>query len=169
MRYVPSPEDCRLLYSFDDAGSPRVARWNAIIGILYATGAGISELAVLTANDIIVSDNGLTTITFAGRRRRAVPVHSHAIALLKSFLAVCPRVPPTRLFDWNGHRLWGTELRRELINRSHRLGLPAIVTSRDLRFACIRDLLASGMPAEAVAQLLGVKQLDYMVESVRWL
>lgn len=168
MRYVPSAHDCRLIYSFDDAGSTAVARWNVIIAMIYATGAGLSELAALRADDVTVSGK-LVSVAFDGRRRRVVPLHSHAGGRLRSLLALYAYVPQTRIFDWNGRRLSETGLRRELIDRGHQLGLPGVVTSGGLRLACIRDLLASGMPAEAVGQLLGAKELNRLVNSVQGL
>jgi site-specific recombinase XerD len=168
MRYVPSTHECQLICSFDEASSPRAARWNAVIAMIYATGAGISELATLSVDNVNMNDR-LVTVAFHGRRRRVVPVHSYAAYLLNSYLTLYPRVPRTGLFDSNGYRLRRIGLQRELVSRSHQLGLSGVVTSHGLRLACIRDLLASGMPAEAVAQLLGAKQLDYMVTSVRGL
>jgi site-specific recombinase XerD len=169
MRYVPGPDDCLLLYSFDAAGRPEVARWNAVIAIVCATGANPAEISELKAKDLVMNDYGVTTFAFSGKRKRVVPVHSRAVPLLKSYLAVCPPGTQTRLFDWNGRQLLRGQLRAELVDRSRQLGFPAMVSARGLRLACIRDLLASGMPAEAIAQLIGAKRLDVMLESVRGL
>jgi site-specific recombinase XerD len=162
MRYLPSSDDCLRLCSFKADQDPQVLRWNAIVALLYATGARTAEIADLRIMDVSVDARGRTTFSIRGDRRRLVAVNSRAAELLWRFVGPRPHREHRRIFDAARQPLDVRALRRELAERSRRLGLPATVSPTDLQAACIRDLLASGMRPEDVAQQIGVKVRSMM-------
>src|SRR4051812_45456861 len=122
MRNLPTSDDCLRLCSFKPARDPDIARWNAIIGLLYATGARFSELRELRLKDVSADARGRTTFSISGTRNRQVAVHSRAAELLRRFLGPRPHREDRRIFDAGGRPLNTKALRAELAERSRRLG-----------------------------------------------
>ncbi|WP_336923165.1 site-specific tyrosine recombinase XerD [Aquipuribacter sp. SD81] len=72
-----------------DTTTPLGLRDRALLELLYATGARISELVRLDVDDVVGSDGEVVTVVRLvgkGGKHRAVPVGSHARAALEAYL-----------------------------------------------------------------------------------
>ena len=156
---LSAPQVDRLLAQ-PDASAPLGLRDRAILELLYATGARVSELADLRTDSVL---DELEVVRCEGKRgkHRLVPLGRRARAALRDYLArerpvLAAKGPgePWLFLSRTGRRL-GRE-RLFAIARTHALaaGLPAI-SPHVLRHSFATHLLENGADLRAVQDMLG--------------
>ncbi len=158
----------RLLHAPDTA-TPLGLRDRALLELLYATGARISELVRLDVDDVVGSDGELVAVlrlTGKGGKQREVPVGSHARTALQAYLVrarpglLGRSADPRALFrNSRGGRLsrqsaWVVLQRAAAVAGLPEPGGPA-VGPHLLRHSFATHLLEGGADVRVVQELLG--------------
>ncbi len=176
---LPVESVTRLLDAAGDDG-PRGLRDRALLELLYATGARISEAVGLDVDDIDMGVAGAAGGTTRPRRRppsvvrlhgkgskeRLVPVGSFALRAVEAYLvrgrpapgaSGRPVAPGARLFlNIRGGRLSRQSAWQVLADTARRAGLPAAgVSPHTLRHSFATHLLEGGADVRSVQELLG--------------
>jgi integrase/recombinase XerD len=149
-----------------DGIAPIDLRDRALLELLYASGARISELVGLSLADL-PSGEGLLRVFGKGAKERIVPVGGPARAALDEWLSPRgrARLAPTQwrrrsdeeavFLNTRGGRLsrqgaWGV-----VHGRAERVGLGALVSPHVLRHSCASHMLAHGADIRVVQEMLG--------------
>ena len=158
-------------------GSPDISRPDgcrdaAMLELLYATGARISELSALDVESLSFADR--TVRLFGkGRKERIVPVYRRALDACGEYLdgprdsllqqaghRDAPGLPRPFFISSRGNRMSAASLRA----RFHRLctlaGLPSDITPHAMRHTFATDLLEGGADLRSVQELLGHASLS---------
>lgn len=169
---VLSSDQMDALLASPDLSHPQGVRDAAMLELLYATGARISELAALDVDSI--SFDGRTVRLFGkGRKERIVPVYRRALDACSRYLdgprsmllsasgrSDVPGSPRPFFISARGNRMTAAVLR----SRFHRLctvaGLPPDVTPHAMRHTFATDLLEGGADLRSVQELLGHASLS---------
>ncbi|MGC8463626.1 MAG: site-specific tyrosine recombinase [Acidimicrobiales bacterium] len=146
--------------------SPVDRRDRALLEVLYATGARISEVVGLTLTD--VADVGaLVKVRGKGDKERLVPLGQAARVALAAWLAPAGReqLVPARwahrgdaeavFLNLRGGRLTRQGAWAVLRSRAESVGLAGRVSPHVLRHSCATHLLARGADIRVVQELLG--------------
>ena len=142
------------------------SRDKALVELLYATGARVSELINLNTLDISTVDTeaGLTTtvkLKGKGGKERVVPIGSFAVAAVNDYLV---RSRPTLLkvstqkalfLNQKGGRLSRQSAWNLVANAAERAGLLDQVTPHSMRHSFATHLLDGGADIRVVQELLG--------------
>ena len=142
------------------------SRDKALVELLYATGARVSELINLNTLDISTVDTeaGLTTtvkLKGKGGKERVVPIGSFAVAAVNDYLV---RSRPTLLkvstqkalfLNQRGGRLSRQSAWNLVANAAERAGLLDQVTPHSMRHSFATHLLDGGADIRVVQELLG--------------
>ncbi|QDZ13560.1 site-specific tyrosine recombinase XerD [Humibacter ginsenosidimutans] len=148
------------LLAATDGDDPARIRDKALLELLYATGARVSEAVDLNVDDVI--DREVIRLTGKGSKQRIVPLGSYARAAVDDYLV---RVRP--LYSARGHATpalflgaRGARLGRQsawLIIKAaaERAGLTASVSPHTLRHSFATHLLEGGADVRVVQELLG--------------
>lgn len=150
-----------------DAGvqddSPRGLRDHALLELLYATGARISEVVALQIEDIdLEAEIPLVRLIGKGNKERLVPVGSYAKESVMKYLQqsrpMMVTTPAQNLFLFVNLR--GKPLSRQsaweiITTRSRLSGLDAEVSPHTLRHSFATHLLEGGASVREVQELLG--------------
>jgi integrase/recombinase XerD len=142
------------------------SRDKALVELLYATGARVSELINLNTLDISTVDTeaGLTTtvkLKGKGGKERVVPIGSFAVAAVNDYLV---RSRPTLLkvstqkalfLNRRGGRLSRQSAWNLVANAAERAGLLDQVTPHSMRHSFATHLLDGGADIRVVQELLG--------------
>jgi integrase/recombinase XerC len=152
-----SPDDAGRLMEI--AGDDWLAlRDKAILELFYSSGLRLSELTGLAPGDVNLGD-ATVRVTGKGAKTRVVPVGRHAIAALKSWLAVREEVTGLRhdaLFvNRAGTRLSPRAVQVRLRRRAQEQGLGGHVHPHALRHSFASHLLQSSGDLRAVQDMLG--------------
>jgi len=148
------------LITAPDPGRPLGPRNRALLELLYATGARVSEVARLRSDDVL---DELGVIRCHGKRdkQRLVPMGRPARKALASYLrderpVLSARKPgePWLFLSKSGRQLGRDRILRIVQNLALSLGLPA-VTPHVLRHSFATHLLEGGADLRAVQELLG--------------
>ncbi|WP_347754012.1 site-specific tyrosine recombinase XerD [Agrococcus sp. ProA11] len=150
----------------DDAGGaatdPANLRDRALLELLYATGARISELIALDVDDLSsLEEHGLMRVTGKGAKQRLVPVGSYARTAVDAWLvrgraalAAKGRGSPALLLGARGGRL-SRQAAWEIIQRvAEEAGIPH-VSPHTFRHSFATHLLEGGADVRVVQELLG--------------
>ena len=139
--------------------TPLGLRDKALLEMLYATGARVSEVLALTVDD--VADNtGVLMVHGKGNKQRLVPVGTHAVDALDAYLV---RGRPA-LATGKSHALFlnarGSALSRQsawtvIKTAAARAGLEKDVSPHTLRHSFATHLLEGGADVRTVQELLG--------------
>lgn len=139
--------------------TPLGLRDKALLEMLYATGARVSEVLALTVDD--VTDNtGVLMVHGKGNKQRLVPVGTHAVDALDAYLV---RGRPA-LATGKSHALFlnarGGALSRQsawtvIKTAAARAGLEKDVSPHTLRHSFATHLLEGGADVRTVQELLG--------------
>ncbi|MFC3687471.1 tyrosine recombinase [Aquipuribacter hungaricus] len=152
-----------------DPGTPLGLRDRALLELLYATGARISETVRLDVDDVVGSDGALVSVlrlTGKGDKQREVPVGSHARAALDAYLVrgrpalLGAAADPRALFrNSRGGRLSRQSAWVVLQRAAETAGLPEpggpAVGPHLLRHSFATHLLEGGADVRVVQELLG--------------
>lgn len=150
-----------------DPQTPRGARDRALLELLYATGARVSEVVGLDIGDVDYSD-GEARMLGKGGRERQVPVGSVALAALGRYLdagrpALAGRGGEGKdalFLNARGGRLSARSVRRIVDRHVRHAALSAEVTPHVFRHSFATHLLEAGADLRAVQELLGHKSLS---------
>jgi integrase/recombinase XerD len=152
-----------------DPETPLGLRDRALLELLYATGARISEVVALDVDDVIGSDGELVTVvrlTGKGGKQREVPIGSHARTALQAYLVrarpglLGTAADPRALFrNSRGGRLSRQSAWVVLRHAAEVAGLPEpggpAVGPHLLRHSFATHLLEGGADVRVVQELLG--------------
>jgi integrase/recombinase XerD len=141
-------------------------RDRALLELLYATGARVTEIINLNTTDISMIKNGdaqVTTIRVKGKggKERVVPIGSFGLTAVNDYLT---RSRPTlskvltqkALFlNQRGGRLTRQSAWSIVANRAARAGLAEVVTPHSMRHSFATHLLDGGADIRVVQELLG--------------
>ena len=149
------------------AGSDLISsRDKALVELLYATGARVSELINLNTLDISTADTqtgAITTVKLKGKggKERVVPIGSYAVAAVNDYLV---RSRPTLLkvstqkalfLNQRGGRLSRQSAWNLVAKAAERAGLSDQVTPHSMRHSFATHLLDGGADIRVVQELLG--------------
>ena len=142
------------------------SRDKALVELLYATGARVSELINLNTLDISTVDTEVGTTTTVklkgkGGKERVVPIGSYAVAAVNDYLV---RSRPTLLkvstqkalfLNQRGGRLSRQSAWNLVVKAAERAGLSDQVTPHSMRHSFATHLLDGGADIRVVQELLG--------------
>lgn len=163
-----SDADVAELVASCDEGDPVGLRDRALIELLYATGARISEASRLDLGDLDRSQ-GQVRLFGKGSKERVVPIYRRALAAIEAYLdrsrpglAAKARGPQTSaLFvSTRGNRMSADALRTAFERRAARAGLDSDVTPHAMRHTFATELLSGGADLRSVQELLGHESLS---------
>jgi tyrosine recombinase XerC len=158
-RLVPA-EFLSPLLDAPDETTPAGLRDRAILELLYATGARVSELVALDLGDVDVR-SGQVRVTGKGDKQRIIPVYQEGLARVTAYLrvgrpALKPTLGETALFlNRSGGRLTDGGVRRMLSRYLTALGAASGITPHTMRHTFATHLLEAGADLRTVQDLLG--------------
>ncbi|MDQ3432134.1 MAG: site-specific tyrosine recombinase XerD, partial [Actinomycetota bacterium] len=151
----------RLLAAAGQPEGPRGLRDRALLELLYATGARISEAVGLDVDDLDLAAGGVR-LAGKGGRERVVPVGSYARTALEAYLvrarpelAAKGRGEPAVFLNTRGGRLTRQSAWTVLRAAAERAGLSVAVSPHTLRHSFATHLLDGGADVRVVQELLG--------------
>ncbi len=156
-------EMARLLAA-TDGEQPQRIRDKALLELLYATGARVSEAVGLSVDDLtaLTDDEGFVRLTGKGGKTRVVPVGGYARAALDAYLVrVRPRFAArgrgggALFLGVRGHPLSRQSAWAIIQGAAERAGLAAHVSPHTFRHSFATHLLAGGADVRVVQELLG--------------
>jgi integrase/recombinase XerD len=171
--------DLDKLLANSSSNKPTDIRDDAIVELMYASGARISELAALSLADIDFVQ-GSIRLRGKGSKQRLVPLHELALGKLQRYLSqarpqlmrslIRPRracvsgdklLNETALFlGKSGRPLSADSIRVAFKARLRRLGLDTSLAPHDLRHTFATNLLTCGADLRSVQELLGHASLS---------
>ncbi|WZH38841.1 MAG: site-specific tyrosine recombinase XerD [Microbacterium enclense] len=144
----------------DAAAEPAAVRDRALLELLYATGARVSEIVHLDVDDMAHGD--LIRVRGKGSKERVVPVGSYARAAIEAYLtrvrpalAAKGRATPRLFLGVRGAPLSRQSAWLILQAAAERAGLTAHVSPHTLRHSFATHLLQGGADVRVVQELLG--------------
>ncbi len=143
--------------------SPVGLRDRALLELMYATGARVSEVVSLAVDDVRLDEtNDVITLTGKGNKQRIVPVGRFARDALATYLV---RGRPALLAKGKGTPALFLGARGGALSRQNvfliiraaaeRAGITAHVSPHTLRHSCATHLLRGGADIRVVQELLG--------------
>ncbi|MFB2556906.1 site-specific tyrosine recombinase XerD [Herbiconiux liangxiaofengii] len=155
-----SIDDMERLLTSTGGEEPVALRDRALLEMLYATGARISELVDLDVDD--VQDGDMVRVTGKGSKQRVVPVGSYARAALDAYLvrvrpvfATRGKSTPALFLGIRGHRLSRQGAWLVIQSAAERAGLATHVSPHTFRHSFATHLLQGGADVRVVQDLLG--------------
>lgn len=142
-------------------GSPLARRDTALLELLYATGARISEAVALDVDDVDAQER-LVRLTGKGNKQRLVPIGRAALralddyrAVARPLLAAAGRGSPALLLNARGGRLSRQGAFAVVRSAARRAGLQVDISPHTLRHSFATHLLDGGADVRVVQELLG--------------
>lgn len=159
------------LLAIPDGSKPEGIRDRAMLEVLYASGARISELAGLTLDSL---NRGDATVRLFGKgsKERIVPLYRRAWEALDRYLldarpqllerskTVDPQTERALFVSSRGRAMSADSLRYRFETLVRRAGLPADITPHAMRHTYATDLLEGGADLRSVQELLGHASLS---------
>jgi integrase/recombinase XerD len=154
---VTQVEDLLNAVSGDD---PVAVRDRAILELLYATGARITEIVSLDLDDLV--DPTLLRVLGKGSKERIVPVGRFAQSALEAYLvrtrpllAVNGKGTPALFLNQRGERLSRQSAWQIIHDAAEAAKLPGEISPHTLRHSFATHLLEGGADVRVVQELLG--------------
>jgi len=156
-------DDVSLLIESTPIDTPVGLRDRALLEMLYATGARVSEATSLSVDDVRPDGmRDVITLTGKGNKQRVVPLGTYARDAIEAYL-VRGRPALSAKGDGSPHLFLGARgkpLSRQnafLIIRAaaERAGLTAVISPHTLRHSCATHLLRGGADIRVVQEMLG--------------
>lgn len=148
------------LLAATDGEDVQQLRDKALLELLYATGARVSEVVNLNVDDVV--DLEMVRLTGKGDKQRIVPVGSYARAALDAYLvrgrpalSVRGRATPALFLGARGQRVSRQNAWLIIRAAAERAGLDVEVSPHTLRHSFATHLLAGGADVRVVQELLG--------------
>lgn len=133
-------------------------RDRAVLELFYSSGLRLAELVALDVEALDLG-NGTATVTGKGNKTRIVPIGSHAVEALRSWLDLrhsIPNVDPKALFtNQKGKRISGRAIQYRLKQWAIRQGINSDVHPHMLRHSFATHVLQSSGDLRAVQEMLG--------------
>jgi integrase/recombinase XerC len=133
-------------------------RDHAILELFYSSGLRLAELVSLNFNTLDLA-NGTITVTGKGNKTRIVPVGSHAIEAIKSWLTVRTSIADTQepalFITKQGKRITPRAIQYRLKEWSIKQGVNSDVHPHMLRHSFATHVLQSSGDLRAVQEMLG--------------
>jgi integrase/recombinase XerD len=160
-------DDVKRLLEVSDTATPTGLRNQAIIELLYASGARVSEVAGLVAASIDFAQMQATVLG-KGSRQRVIPLHRLALRTLHDYLVIarplllCHAGRPTdALFlTTRGTAMSADAIRKMFKQVISQAGLDSSLSPHDLRHSFATDLLDGGADLRSVQEMLGHASLS---------
>ncbi|AYF99331.1 site-specific tyrosine recombinase XerD [Protaetiibacter intestinalis] len=159
-----SVEQVSALLAATDGDDPVRLRDKALLELLYATGARVSEAVSLDVDDLLGADGTPELIRVIGKgdKQRIVPVGSFARAAVEAYLvrarpllAVRGHATPALFLGARGARLSRQNAWLVIRAAAERAGISVEVSPHSLRHSFATHLLAGGADVRVVQELLG--------------
>ena len=138
----------------------RSLRDRALLELLYATGARVSEVVDLNVDDVI--DDDVVRLTGKGNKQRIVPVGSYARRALDSYLvrsrpllSATGRSTPALFLGMRGQRLSRQNAWLVIQAAAERAHLGVKISPHTFRHSFATHLLSGGADVRVVQELLG--------------
>jgi len=135
-------------------------RDKALLELMYATGARVSEAVGLNVDDVIDAD--IVRLTGKGSKQRIVPLGSYARAAVDAYLvrarpllSTKGRATPALFLGMRGARLSRQNAWLIIRAAAERANLPVEISPHTLRHSFATHLLAGGADVRVVQELLG--------------
>ena len=151
----------RLLAAAGAPGTPLALRDQALLELLYGTGARISEVVGLAVDDLD-RESGLVRLDGKGGKQRVVPVGSYALRAVEAYLvrarpvlAASGRGTPILFLNARGGALSRQSAWSVLRGVAVRAGLTMSLSPHTLRHSFATHLLDGGADVRVVQELLG--------------
>ncbi|WP_348786949.1 site-specific tyrosine recombinase XerD [Leifsonia sp. NPDC080035] len=148
------------LLAATDGDEPAHLRDKALLELMYATGARVSEAVGLNVDDVI--DTDVVRLTGKGSKQRIVPLGSYAQAAVSSYLVRARpllssrgRATPALFLGMRGARLSRQNVWLIIRAAAERANLGIEVSPHTLRHSFATHLLAGGADVRVVQELLG--------------
>lgn len=157
-------EQVEALLAATDGDDPVRLRDKALLELLYATGARVSEAVALDVDDLVGPDGTPELIRVVGKgdKQRIVPVGSYARAAIEAYLVRArplllsgARGTPALFLGARGARLSRQNAWLIIRAAAERAGLTVEVSPHSLRHSFATHLLAGGADVRVVQELLG--------------
>ncbi|TFB83588.1 site-specific tyrosine recombinase XerD [Cryobacterium algoricola] len=155
-----SIEQVTQLLAATDGEDVQQLRDKALLELLYATGARISEAVDLNVDDVL--DLDVVRLTGKGNKQRLVPVGSFARAAVEAYLvrgrpvlSARGTATPALFLGLRGKRLGRQNAWLLIRAAAERAGLEGHVSPHTLRHSFATHLLAGGADVRVVQELLG--------------
>lgn len=152
------------LLAATDGDDPVRLRDKALLELLYATGARVSEAVALDVDDLVGADGTPELIRVVGKgdKQRIVPVGSFARAAIEAYLVRArpllmagARATPALFVGARGARLSRQNAWLIIRAAAERAGLTVEVSPHSLRHSFATHLLTGGADVRVVQELLG--------------
>lgn len=163
-----SDEDLARTIGACSGTSARDVRDRALVELMYASGARISEVSALDVGDVDFASSQVRLFG-KGSKERVVPLYPRAVERLEEYLAEGrPRLlaarrverPTQALFvSTRGRRMSAEALRRAFEGRARAAGVQGHVTPHTVRHTFATELLSGGADLKSVQELLGHESL----------
>jgi integrase/recombinase XerD len=135
-------------------------RNRAILEVLYATGARVSEVVDLDLDDVI--ENSMVRLLGKGSKERLVPMGSYALRALDAYLVrvrpglvVRGKGTPAIFLNQRGGRLSRQSAWQIIADAAEAANLPGEISPHTLRHSFATHLLEGGADVRVVQELLG--------------
>ncbi|TFD69650.1 site-specific tyrosine recombinase XerD [Cryobacterium sp. Hb1] len=157
-----SIEQVSALLAATDGDDVQRLRDKALLELLYATGARVSEVVNLNVDDVLVEVFDSVRLTGKGDKQRIVPVGSFARAAVSDYLvrarpilSARGRSTPALFLGLRGQRVSRQNAWLIIRAAAERAGLTVPVSPHTLRHSFATHLLAGGADVRVVQELLG--------------
>jgi integrase/recombinase XerD len=157
-------EQVEQLLAATDGEEPAAIRDKALVELLYATGARISEAVALNVDDLIGDEGAADVVRLFGKggKQRIVPVGSYARAALDAYLvrarpvlSTRGRATPALFLGVRGSRLSRQNAWLLLRSVAERARLDVELSPHSMRHSFATHLLQGGADVRVVQELLG--------------
>jgi len=158
-KLVPT-EALDALLNAPDTATPVGLRDSAVLELLYATGARVTEITGLTLGDIDMPQ-GQLTVMGKGSKERLVPMHPAAVARLRRYLtegrpALLKKTPTDAVFlSTRGRPLSADAIRRLFKRYLAQTGAAMSLSPHAMRHTFATHLVEGGADLRTVQELLG--------------
>lgn len=161
------PEDIAKLLRAWDGDDARSLRNKAILELMYASGARISEIAGLEVGDFDFAEQQIKVMG-KGSKERIIPVHSLAVDSARAYLddarpeLQAKAKTSTKVFflSTRGNPMSADSIRKMFKQSLERAGLDSSYSPHDLRHSFATDMLEGGADLRTVQELLGHSSLS---------
>ncbi len=161
---VMSDDDVRRLVSVCDDATYEGLRDHAMVELMYATGARVSEIAGLAPSDIDYTQ-GEVRLFGKGSKERIVPIYDVALDVTKKYVEEArpslaanrkkPGVPESLFVSVRGNDMTANALRARFERIARLAGIEIGVTPHAVRHTYATELLDGGADLRTVQELLG--------------